>query len=98
MLVRNHRELFEAYRTEEFGRFLITPDAGRIIKASLEHNMKLLVDAYGEDGSGGYIRIISSSIDTEEGANEYLEELAKHNLEPEMCEFDEVLLEHDPYS
>lgn len=93
MIVRNHRELLEAYRTEKFDRFLITPNAEGIIKESLEHNVQLLVDAYGEDGSGGYIRIIPSSIDAEDGANEYLAELAKFNLKPELCEFDDTLVQ-----
>lgn len=93
MIVRNHRELFEAYRTEQFGKFFITPDAEGIIKASLECNVQLLVDAYGDSGSGGYIRIIPSSIDTEDGANEYLAELAKFNLTAEMCEFDDTLVQ-----
>ena len=93
MVVRNYRELQEAYRTQEFERFLIAPDAERIIMASLEHNMKLLVGAFGQDGKGGYIRLICNSIDTEDGANEYLAELAKYNLEPEMCEFDDLLVQ-----
>ena len=95
MIIRNKQELLEAYRTEEFGRFLIAPEAEVLIKESLERNVKMLVEAYGEEGYGGYIRIIPNSIDTEDGANEYLAELAKFSLTPEMCEFDEVLLEYD---
>ena len=95
MIVRNHKELYEAYRTESFGRFLITPNAEGIIKESLERNVQLLVDAYGDSGSGGYIRIIPSSIDTEDGANEYLAEMVKFNLTAEMCEFDDLLVKSD---
>lgn len=95
MIVRNHKELYEAYRTESFGRFLITQDAEQIIKESLERNVQLLVDAYGEDGRGGYIRIMPSSIDSEDGASEYLAELSKFNLTPEMCEFDDTLVQSD---
>lgn len=40
MVVRNRRELLEAYRTEEFGRLFITPDAEMIIKESLEYNLQ----------------------------------------------------------
>ena len=95
MVVRNRRELLEAYRTEEFGRLFITPDAEMIIKESLEYNLQLLVDAYGEDGSGGYIRIIPNSIDTKNGADEYLAELAKFYLTSELCEFDDRLVQTD---
>lgn len=95
MIVRNHRELAETYRTEQFGRFLITPDAEGIIKETLERNLQLLEGAYGDEGAGGYIRLIPSSISDEDGANEYLAELAKFNLTADMCEFDDLLVKSD---
>lgn len=95
MIIKNHKELQEAYQTKVFDRFFITPEARTIIMASLERNVKLLEDAYGSGGSGGYIRIISNSVSTEKGANEYLAELAKYNLEPDMWEFDDVLVQSD---
>ena len=39
MVVRNRRELLEAYRIEEFGRLFITSDAEMVIKESLEYNL-----------------------------------------------------------
>ena len=95
MIIRNRKELEEAYQTEMFGRLFITPEAEDIIKENLEHNLKMLIDAYGDDGAGGYIRIIPNSISTENGQKEYLAELAKYKLEPDDCEFDDVLVETD---
>ena len=84
MTIRNCKELEEAYQTELFGRLLITPEAEGMIKENLERNLEMLIDAYGEDGIGGYIRIIPDSISTEEGQSEYLAELAKYKLEQEI--------------
>ena len=94
MIIRNRKELEEAYQTEMFGRLLITPEAEGVIKENLERNLEMLIDAYG-DGVGGYIRIIPNSISTENGQKEYLAELAKYKLEPDDCEFDDVLVETD---
>ena len=94
MIIRNFQEL-EAYETEMFGRLLITPEAEGVIKEILECDLQMLIDAYGDDGAGGYIRIIPDSISTEEGQSEYLAELAKYNLEPDDSEFDDVLVETD---
>ena len=95
MIIRNHKELLEAYQTNVFDSFFITPEAMITVSASLEQNIKLLEDAYGDDGHGGYIRIIPNSISTPDGANEYLAELAKYNLEPDTWEFDDVLVQSD---
>ena len=95
MIIRNHSELEEACQSEEFGRLLITPEAEKIIMDSLRFNVELLVDAYGGDGGGGYIVIIPNSIDTEAGANEYLAELGRHNLTPDMAEFDDLLVQSE---
>ena len=83
MIIRNRKELEEAYQTDVFDRFFITPEARRIIKENLHRNLELLVDSYGDEGAGGYIKIIPNSISTEEGQNEYLAELAKWNLQPD---------------
>ena len=95
MIIRNRKELEEAYQTEMFGRLFITPEAEDIIKENLERNLEMLIDAYGDDGAGGYIRIIPNSISTENGQKEYLAELDKYKLEPDDCEFDDVLVETD---
>lgn len=55
MRIRNLNELEEASKSEEFARLFITPEAEQIIMDSLRQNVELLVDAYGEDGSGGYM-------------------------------------------
>lgn len=93
MIIRNYRELEEAYQTDVFDRFFIIPEAKDVVKESLERTLEMLVDAYGEDGDGGYIRVIPSSISTEDGQNEYLAELAKYNLEPEDFDFDDILVQ-----
>lgn len=85
----------EACKSEEFARLFIMPEAEQIIMDSLRQNIELLVDAYGEDGSGGYISIIPHSISSEEGASEYLAELAVHNLQPDMWEFDDLLVQSE---
>lgn len=85
----------EASKSEEFSRLFITPGAEQIIMDSLWQNVELLVDAYGEDGSGGYISIIPHSISTEEGTSEYLAELAVYNLQPDMWEFDDLLVQSE---
>lgn len=95
MIIRNHKELLAAYQTNVFDSFFITPEAMITVSASLERNIKLLADSYGDEGHGGYIRIIPKSISTEEGTNEYLAELAKYNLEPNMCEFDDLLVQSE---
>ena len=95
MIIRNHKELLEAYQTNVFDSFFIIPEAMITVSASLEQNIKLLEDAYGDDGHGGYICIIPNSISTPDGANEYLAELAKYNQEPDMWEFDDVLVQSD---
>ena len=95
MIIRNRKELEEAYQTEMFGRLFITPEAESIIKENLERNLEMLIDAYGDDGAGGYIKIIANSISTEEGQNEYLAELDKFKLEPDDCEFDDILVQSD---
>ena len=95
MIIRNHKELLEAYQTNVFDSFFIAPEAMITVSTSLEQNIKLLEDAYGDDGHGGYICIIPNSISTPDGANEYLAELAKYNLEPDMWEFDDVLVQSD---
>lgn len=92
MRIRNLNELEEACKSEEFARLFIVPGAERLIMDSLRQNVELLVDAYGEDGSGGYISVIPYDISTEEGASEYLAELAVFNLQPDMWEFDDVLV------
>ena len=38
MIIRNRKELEEAYQTEMFGRLFITPEAESIIKENLERN------------------------------------------------------------
>lgn len=93
MIIRNHNELQEVCQSEAFGRLFITSDTRETIMESLNRHVKLLVDAYGEDGSGGYIYIIPHSITSAEGASEYLAELTKYNLEPDMCEFDDLLMQ-----
>lgn len=95
MIIRNHKELLDAYQTSVFDSFFITPQAMFIVSESLERNIKLLEEAYGSGGSGGYIRIISHSLSTEEGINEYLAELSKYNLEPDMWEFDDLLVKSE---
>ena len=95
MIIRNRKELEEAYQTEMLGRLFITPEAEDIIKENLERNLEMLIDAYGDDGAGGYIRIIPNSISTEDGQSEYLAELAKYKLEQEDCEFNDILVESD---
>lgn len=95
MIIRNRKELEEAYQTEMFGRLFITPEAESIIKENLERNLEMLIDVYGDDGAGGYIRIIPNSISTEDGQSEYLAELAKYKLEQEDCEFNDILVESD---
>lgn len=95
MIIRNHKELLDAYQTSVFDSFFITPQAMFIVSESLERNIKLLEEAYGSGGSGGYIRIISHSLSTEEGINEYLAELSKYNLEPDMWEFDDLLVQSE---
>ena len=95
MIIRNHKELLEAYQTNVFASFFITPDAMYTVSASLEQNIKLLEDAYGDDGHGGHICIIPNNISTQDGANEYLAELAKYNLEPDMWEFDDLLVQSE---
>ena len=91
MIIRNHKELLEAYQTNVFDSFFITPEAMITVSTSLERNIKLLEDTYGDDGHGGYICIIPNNISTPDGATEYLAELAKYNLDPNMWEFDDVL-------
>ena len=98
MIIRNYRELEETYQTDVFDRFFITPEAEGIIKENLQRNLELLVDSYGDEGAGGYIRIIPNSISTEEGRNEYLAELAKWNLQPDDYEFDDRLVQSDTES
>lgn len=85
----------EARKSEEFARLFIMPEAEQIIMDSLRQNIELLVDAYGEDGSGGYISVISHSISTEEGESEYLAELAVFNLQPDMWELDDLLVQSE---
>ena len=41
MVVRNRRELLEAYRIEEFGRLFITSDAEEIVKELLNTTYNL---------------------------------------------------------
>ena len=98
MIIRNYKELEEAYQTDVFDRFFITPEAESIIKENLQRNLELLVDAYGEDGAGGYIKIIPNSISTEDGQIEYLAEIAKYDLEPDDFEFDDRLVQSDTES
>lgn len=95
MRIRNLNELEEASKSEEFARLFITPGAEQIIMESLRQNVELLVAAYGESGSGGYISVIPHSISTEEGASEYLAELAVFNLQPDMWEFDDLLVQSE---
>ena len=95
MRIKNLNELEEASKSEEFARLFIMPGEEKIIMDSLRQNVELLVDAYGEDGSGGYISVIPHSISTEEGASEYLSELAAFNVQPDMWEFDDVLAQSD---
>lgn len=95
MRIRNQNELEEASKTEVFARLFIAPEAQQVIMDSLRQNVERLVDAYGEDGRGGYISIIPHDISGEEGANEYLAELARYNLEPDMCEFDDLLVQSE---
>ena len=63
MIIRNHKELLEAYQTNVFDSFFIIPEAMITVSASLEQNIKLLEDAYGDDGHGGYICIMGSRYD-----------------------------------
>ena len=58
MRIRNQNELEEASKTEVFARLFIAPEAQQVIMDSLRQNVERLVDAYGEDGRGGYISII----------------------------------------
>lgn len=95
MRIRNLNELEEASKTEVFARLFIVPEAEQVIMDSLRQNVERLVDAYGEDGGGGYISIIPHDISGEKGANEYLAELARFNLEPDMCEFDDLLVQSE---
>lgn len=95
MRIRNLNELEEASKSEEFARLFITPGAEQIITDSLRQNVELLVTAYGKSGRGGYICAIPHSISTEEGASEYLAELAVFNLQPDMWEFNDILVQSD---
>ena len=95
MIIRNRKELEIAYQTEMFDRLFIMPEAEEIIKENLERNIEMLMDAYGDEGAGGYIKIIANSISTEEGKNEYLAELDKYKLETDDCEFDDILVQSD---
>lgn len=95
MKIRNHNELQEVCQSEAFGRLFITPDAEQIIIEALKLNVELLINSYDEVGSGGYIYIVPHSITSAEGENEYLAELAKYNLEPDMCEFDDLLVQSE---
>jgi hypothetical protein len=96
MLIHNFKELDEAYQTEKvFDRLFITPNAEYTIKENLGINLEMLVDAYGDDGDGGYIKVIPNSISSEDGEEEYFAELAKYGLEPDGYEFDDVLVKSD---
>lgn len=93
--VRNLEELEQAYRSNAIDRFLISPDAEKTIKDSLEFNINLLVDAYGTEGKGGYLCVIEKRIDMPEGAKEYRAELTKYNLCADDWEFDDILVQTD---
>ncbi|MCQ2497708.1 MAG: hypothetical protein MJ133_01875 [Lachnospiraceae bacterium] len=91
MEIRNHRDLERAYQEHVLDRLFITPDAERIIKQSIEMNLNILLEAY-KNEDGGYIKIITNSITTKEGREEYMAELAKYNLESSICEFNDLLV------
>ena len=95
MIICNHNELMEAFQTSVFERFFITLDAEQVIKESLEHNIEMLVDVYGENGAGGYIRIIPENISTKEGIEGYFSELSKYALKADESEFDDILVQSD---
>lgn len=90
--IKNNSDLQKAYQDKVLDSFFITADAESIIKKSLEDKVKLLVDAYGENGEGGYIKIIRQNISTQEGMKEYMDVLSKYNLIPDMWELDDVLV------
>lgn len=92
MKIKNNGDLQKAYQHRVLDSFFITADAESIIKKSLEDNVKLLVDAYGENGEGGYIKIIRQNISTQEGMKEYMDVLSEYNLIPDMWELDDVLV------
>ena len=90
--IKNNSDLQKAYQDKVLDSFFITADVESIIKKSLEDKVKLLVDAYGENGEGGYIKIIRQNISTQEGMKEYKDVLSKYNLIPDMWELDDVLV------
>lgn len=90
--IKNNSDLQKAYQDKVLDSFFITADVESIIKKSLEDKVKLLVDAYGENGEGGYIKIIRQNISTQEGMKEYMDVLSKYNLIPDMWELDDVLV------
>ena len=71
MEIRNHKDLERAYQEHILDRLFITSTAEKIIKESIEMNLNILVDSYGENGDGGYIKIITNCITTKEGRLEY---------------------------
>lgn len=95
MRIRNHKELIEAFQTSEFERLFVTLDAESVIRESLEDSIEMLVGTYGENGAGGYIRIITESISTREGEEEYFSELSRYALKADESEFDDILVQSD---
>ncbi len=75
---------------------MLTPlfASGKIEKAvldTIENNIALLTENYGDEGEGGYIAVITDPIDDVLGRDEYLAEFEKYHLAPDDYELEERL-------
>lgn len=91
--VKNRKDLEAVYQSEMIDRLFVSSEAEGVLKESLEKNVDVLVEAYGENGDGGGICIITDSLSTREGQDEYFELLQRYHLEPDMWEFNDILVQ-----
>ena len=92
--IQNREELDAVIEaTRDLEPLYLNNETEQCLYEVLYDNIAILTKSYGEYGDGGYICIITDSISTETGLNEYLGELEKYNLEeiPDGYEYDDVL-------
>lgn len=89
--MKNRTELEAAYKSKTFNNLFPTADIRTAVKKVLNENMNILTTSYGVNGEGGFIAIISNSLSAKEGLDEYNELLNQYSLEPDDCEYDDII-------
>ena len=90
LTIKNKHDLDNVIESGDLTLLFSTFELQQAVIEALTLNVTLLTEAYGNDGAGGYIGVLTDVVSDDNGASEYYDELAKYKLRPDEWEFDDV--------